>query len=83
MLMGLKNLDKYYSHTDIEQACQTVGSVSSKPTVSLVKTVLKRMKAINKKNNELSADSERKYDYGFTRGAGYFGGMDNYESRNN
>lgn len=82
-LMGLKNLDKYYSCTDIEQACQTVGSVSSKPTVSLVKTVLKRMKSRNKKNNELSADSKRKQDYGFTRGARYFGGMDNYESRNN
>lgn len=79
MIMGLKNLSKYYSSLEIEQACGTVGSVSKNPTVSLIKTVLKRMKT-DKNKNKLPADSESKHDYGFTRGAGYFKGVNNYES---
>jgi len=81
-LMAFKNLEKYYSYQEIEQACTTACSVSENPTVSLIKTILKRIKSTkNKYGNPVSTDQNK--DYGFTRGPGYFGGINEHESRDN
>lgn len=81
-LMSLKNMEKYYSYIEIEQACSTACSVSTKPTLSLVKTILKRTRSI-KNTQTSSALVSEPIDYGFTRGAGYYGGIKEYEPRNN
>lgn len=74
-LMALKKLRKNTSAITIEEACKTVLSVSSVPTIQLLKEVIKRQKEMS--NLKLAGHSENTSsanDYGFTRGAKYFGG---------
>lgn len=81
-LMSFKNMEKQYTFSKIEYACQTACSVSMKPTLSLVKTILKRTNT-RKNTPPFAISKDDSIDYGFTRGAGYFGGITEYESRNN
>ena len=78
ILLSFKNLTKYYSDDLIEKACQTLITISQAPSLSVLKSILKRMKEKEKSKetgdlNESSTDS----DYGFVRGAKYFGGVKN------
>jgi len=80
ILLSLKNLTKYYSDDLIEKGCETLMSISRVPSFSVLKTILKRMKDSQKSKekgtlNETSTDN----DYGFVRGAKYFGGVKNEE----
>lgn len=75
MLMTLKNQGRKFSKKDIEAACQTVLEVSSNPTVALVKTVLERNKKRKQsQDNGTLMETKTDTDYGFARGANYFGG---------
>ncbi|MGM0122792.1 hypothetical protein IGI37_002893 [Enterococcus sp. AZ194] len=78
--MRLKNQGKKYSKEELETACEAVLKLASTPTVRTVETLL----ASNKKKNakmKLNGDipEETTKDYGFTRGASYFGGKLNDE----
>ncbi|MEH7026134.1 IS21 family transposase [Bacillus wiedmannii] len=73
-LLSLQNTLKKHSKSELETACETAVSVASNPTVSLVNTILKR----NREKTEISSSDENighevSQDYGFTRGARYFG----------
>jgi hypothetical protein len=73
-LLSLQNTLKKYSKSELEISCETAVSVASNPTVSLVNTILKR----NREKTEISSSDENighevSQDYGFTRGARYFG----------
>ncbi len=74
MLMSFKQLAKQVGIQELEAACQLVLSISSKPTVALVKTVVNRKKNAQKKQ---AVDHEKpENDFGFSRGSTYFGGND-------
>ena len=75
-IFSLKKSDRRYTKYEIERACKMVVSVTKRPTVKSIQTVLKN----NKKND---AEKELKHNkevsensYGFTRGASYYGGVD-------
>ena len=80
ILLSLKNLTKYYSDDFIEKGCEALMSISRVPSFSVLKAILKRIKDSQKSKekgtlNETNTDN----DYGFVRGAKYFGGVKNEE----
>ena len=78
ILLSFKNLTKYYSDEHIEKGCETLMTISHTPTLSVLKTILKRMKDSQKsKENGTLNETKTDTDYGFVRGAGYFGGVKN------
>ncbi len=53
-------------------------TISQAPTLSVLKTILKRMKdSQSSKENGTLNETRTDNDYGFTRGAKYFGGVRN------
>jgi hypothetical protein len=78
ILLSVRNLTKYYSQELIEQGCETLMTISHIPTLSVLKTILKRMKEHQKsKENGTLNEIKTNNDYGFVRGARYFGGIKN------
>lgn len=74
-LMSLRSLEKRYSKEDMDFAAQNLLLASSNPTVSVYKTILIR----NKKRERAKEDGSvtkmtTNENYGFVRGANYFGG---------
>lgn len=80
ILLSFKNLTKYYSDELIEKSCEILMTISQAPTLSVLKTILKRMKdSQSSKENGTLNDSKTDNDYGFVRGSKYFGGVKNEE----
>lgn len=80
ILLSFKNLTKYYSDELIEKGCETLMTISQAPTLSVLKTILKRMKDSHKsKADGTLNETKTNTDYGFVRGAKYFGGVKNEE----
>ena len=78
ILASFKNLTKYYSEELIEEGCETLMTISRVPTLSVLKTILKRMKNSQKSKEEGTLnETKTDNDYGFVRGANYFGGIKN------
>lgn len=78
-VFNLKKSLRKYSKYELEEACGSVLESTTRPTVSLVQSALK----MNKKKIELTK-KKRISDlpdnqYGFTRGAAYYGGRSNDE----
>ena len=73
VLSSFKNLSKYYTADMIEEGCQILLEISQAPSLSVLKTILKRMKEKTKKKEAVQANAFNS-DYGFVRGAKYFGG---------
>jgi transposase len=74
ILSTLRNLAKKYTNQEIEKATETLLEISTNPTVSVLKSVLERNK--KKKQNlktEINRQNTTSNDYGFVRGAKYFG----------
>lgn len=75
-IFSLKKSERRYTKYEIERACKMVVSVTKRPTVKSIQTVLKN----NKKNDaekELKHNKEvSENNYSFTRGASYYGGVD-------
>lgn len=74
-LMSLRSLDKRHSKEELDLAAQNLLLASSNPTVSVFKTILAR----NKKRERAKDDGSLTKlntgeNYGFVRGADYFGG---------
>lgn len=74
-LMSLRSLEKRYSKEDMDFAAHNLLLASSNPTVSVYKTILIR----NKKREQAKEDGSvtkmaTNENYGFVRGANYFGG---------
>jgi hypothetical protein len=75
-IFSLKKSERSYTKYEIERACKMITSMTHRPTVKSIQTILKN----NKKNDaeqELQRKTEvSKNNYGFTRGASYYGGKD-------
>lgn len=75
-IFSLKKSERRYTKYEMERACKMILSMTKRPTVKSIQTVLKN----NKKNDaeqELKRQTEiSENNYGFTRGASYYGGMD-------
>lgn len=78
ILLSFKNLTKYYSDSSIDEGCKILMEISHTPSLSVLKTILKRTKdkEKSKKSGTVNEDLTGS-DYGFTRGAKYFGGVKN------
>jgi len=74
-LMSLRSLRKRHSKEELDLAAQNLLLASSNPTVSVFKTILERNKKREKaKNSETLTDHQTNENFGFVRGADYFGG---------
>jgi len=75
-IFSLKKSERKYTKYEIERACKMVISITQRPTVKSIQTLLKN----NKKNDAeqtLKQNTEMtENNYGFTRGASYYGGKD-------
>lgn len=82
LLSTLRNLASKSSDEELEAACHTLMSVAKEPTNSLLKSILSRAKkrenALNKQSTSDTIKERTDSQYGFVRGAAYFGG-DNHE----
>jgi transposase len=74
-LMSLRNIEKRYSKEEMNLAAQNLLLASTNPTVSVFKTILARNKKRKQAedNGSLTKMTTTK-NYGFVRGANYFGG---------
>ena len=78
ILLSFKNLTKHYSDDFIEKGCQTLMTISQAPSLSVLKSILKRMREKEKlQETGVLNDNFTSSDYGFVRGARYFGGVKN------
>ena len=72
ILGTLRNLSTKYPKEELEEATQTLLDISTNPTVSVLKGILERSKKRKQKMNTNSQHINTE-DYGFARGAKYFG----------
>ncbi|WP_200809529.1 Mu transposase domain-containing protein [Virgibacillus dakarensis] len=74
ILSTLRNLSTKYAKNELEEATQTLLEISTNPTVSVLKSILERKKK-QRKNKKKDIDNHETHneDYGFVRGAKYFG----------
>lgn len=75
-IFSLKKSERKYTKYEIERACKMVISITQRPTVKSIQTLLKNKKKNDaeqtlKQNTEMTENN-----YGFTRGASYYGGKD-------
>ncbi len=73
-IFSLKKSERKYTKYEIERACKMVITMTQRPTVKSIQTILKNNKKTDaeqalKKNTKKDDNS-----YGFTRGASYYGG---------
>lgn len=78
-ILSLQKLAKKYGATQLEFACGEVRQVAQVPTTRIIERVLINQK---KKTPEVPANRNVENDYGFTRGAEYFGRVSHDQSRN-
>lgn len=78
-IFTLKKLERRYSKYEIERACKMVVSITNRPTVKGIQSILS-----NNKKSDAEQELKRKTEtannhYGFMRGAAYYGGADKDE----
>ena len=72
ILSTLRNIATKYTNEEIEKATETLLEISTKPTVSVLKSVLERNKKKKQnKKTDISSNHTTSDDYGFVRGAKY------------
>lgn len=71
ILNGLKSLASKRTATELEEATKTLMKISSHPTIAVLKSILERQKKKQMKNEQVHESKTE--DYGFVRGANYFG----------
>ncbi|MFG6117625.1 IS21 family transposase, partial [Halobacillus sp. MO56] len=73
-LSTLRNIAKKYPNEEIEKATETLLEISTNPTVSVFKSVVERNKKKKQnKKTDINRPRTTSDDYGFVRGAKYFG----------
>lgn len=78
-IFSLKKTERRYSKYEIERACKMILSMTARPSVKGIQTLL-----ANNKKSDAEQELKRKTEttnknYGFTRGAAYYGGTDKNE----
>ncbi|QXN87200.1 transposase [Tetragenococcus halophilus] len=77
-IISLRNLSRNHSNEALELAAQNILLASSRPTVTVYKTILNRNKKREKiKEQGKLTETQTNQSYGFVRGADYFGGKTN------
>ncbi|MCP1161222.1 MULTISPECIES: IS21 family transposase [Bacillus] len=71
ILSTLRNIASRRTSAELEEAAKTLLEISSNPTVAVYKSILERQKK-KQKNKERIHETQTE-DYGFVRGAEYFG----------
>ncbi|MHC5268490.1 Mu transposase domain-containing protein [Enterococcus sp. LJL98] len=81
LLATLRNIASKYSIEELEAGCHTLISIAKEPTNSLLKSILSRAKKRNKTLDarlvESIIEEQTDSNFGFVRGASYFGGKRN------
>jgi hypothetical protein len=80
-ILSLQKLAKKYGTTQLEFASGEVIKVANAPTVRIIERVL--INALKAEPTTAKADEHVEEDYGFTRGADYFGRVSHDQSGNN
>ncbi|MEK4246603.1 IS21 family transposase [Psychrobacillus sp. FSL K6-2684] len=73
ILSTLRNLATRYTNSEMEKAAETLLEISTNPTVSVLKSILERNKKRKQNQKTDSKNHTNADDYGFVRGASYFG----------
>lgn len=74
ILSTLRNLSTKHTKEEMEKSTETLLKISTNPTVSVLKGVLERnKKQKQKRKTDTNSDPSNANDYGFVRGAKYFG----------
>ncbi|MGD6880097.1 IS21 family transposase, partial [Bacillus infantis] len=71
ILSTLRNIASRRTSAELEEAAKTLLEISSNPTVAVYKSILERQK--KKQKNKARIHETQTEDYGFVRGAEYFG----------
>lgn len=75
-IFSLKKFEQRYSKYEIERACKMALSMTERPTVKVLQTILKNNKKSDAEQEQKRRSENTKNNYGFTRGASYYGGKD-------
>lgn len=76
-IFSLKKAERRYTKYEIERACKMVRSMTSRPTVKSIQTVMKNNKKKDAQQELKQPTKAMDTQYGFTRGASYYGGNEN------
>lgn len=72
ILATLRNTSKKFTNQEIEEATEMLLQIANHPTISVLKSILERNKNKGCKNDSINHQKDDN-DYGFVRGANYFG----------
>jgi len=75
-IFSLKKVERRYTKYEIERACKMVLSMTKRPTVKSIQTLLKNNKKKEAEQEVRQTTNLADIDFGFTRGASYYGGSD-------
>lgn len=75
-IFSLKKMERRYTKYEIERACKMVLSMTKRPTVKSIQTILKSNKKKDTEQELRQNTNSTDINYGFTRGASYYGGKD-------
>lgn len=73
-VFALKKQERHYTKYEIERACKMAFSMTERPTVKIIQTLLKKNQKEDAEQALKVAKNETDSHYGFTRGASYYGG---------
>lgn len=75
-IFSLKKSERRYTKYEIERACKMVISMTKRPTVKSIQTILKSNKKIDAEQEMKHKTETSENKFGFIRGAQYYGGTD-------
>ncbi|BBN97861.1 transposase [Sporolactobacillus terrae] len=73
-IFSLKKFEQRYSKYEIERASKMALSMTERPTVKVLQTILKNNKKSDAEQEQKRRSEDNENNYGFTRGASYYGG---------
>lgn len=71
-VFALKKQERHYTKYEIERACKMALSMTERPTVKIIQTILKNNQKEDAEQALKVAKNETDSHYGFTRGASYY-----------
>lgn len=75
-IFSLKKMERRYTKYEIERACKMVLSMTKRPSVKSIQTILKNNKKKDAEQELRQNTNSTDINYGFTRGSSYYGGSD-------
>lgn len=73
ILSALRNIAEKYDPITLEKSVDTLLTISSNPTLSVLKSILDRQNKRIPPESSTEKSKSMANDYGFVRGAAYFG----------